>query len=105
MPIAVENIQAMREAIKKIDHAVYLLTNLFFVDIETKEVPRELLKKIHSYIVEMSMIIPEVRVYLDLLEIGLFHNVEYVVNRFRKVEDYIRKIDKSCGDLLKELGM
>lgn len=101
MPIAAENIQAMRKAIKKIDHAVYLLTNLFFIDINSPVTSRELLKKIQNYIVDISMIIPEVRVYLDLLDIGLFCNVEYIVNRFRKIEDYIRKVDKSCEELLK----
>lgn len=105
MPIAHENIDELREAIKKIDHSVYKLTNIFFVDYKTKNVKPEMLSKIQQYIVQMSMLIPEIMAYLDLIDVGLFDNVEFIMNRFKLMDEYIRITEKSCEDLLKDLEL
>ena len=105
MPIAAENINEMRAALKKIDLSVFKLTEIFFIDCPVKDIAHDIILKIQQYIVQMSMLIPETRVYLDLIETGLVEDVSFVNNKFRILEDYIRKTDTDCEELLKELGL
>lgn len=105
MPIAYEDITKMREAIKKVDHSVYMLTNIFFIEYKNKNLRPEKIKQIQRYIVQLSMLIPEVRAYLDLMEIGLFDNVELIVKRFQQIDTYVDATEKNCEELLFDLGL
>lgn len=105
MPIAIEKIQSMKVALENIDMSVYKLTDIFFIEFKNVEVTQDILERVQTYIVQMSMLIPEIRVYLGLVEIGMFDNIECVIRRFHLMEGYIKTTDINCGELLRELGM
>lgn len=105
MHIPQEKINEMRVIIKKIDHSVYRLTSIFFVEFKTVEVSSELIRQIQKYIVKMCMLIPEIGAYLDLIDAGIFDNVESITNRFKLMEEYIRDTDEKCENLLRGIGL
>src|SRR4030043_1599817 len=105
MAIAVEKIQKLREALDNIDRSVFKLTDIFFIDLYKAEINSDLLMTIQSYIVQMSLLIPEIRVYLNLVEIGVFDKFEFIIERFELMEEYVKDTTGYCEELLKELGL
>jgi hypothetical protein len=105
MPIALEKIPSMKIALDNIDLAVYKLTDIFFEDFNKIEITQELLEQIQSYVVKMSVMIPEIKVYLKFMELGVFDKIEHIVNRFDTMEEYIKVTEMYCEELLKELNM
>lgn len=103
MPIAIEKVQSMKATLEKIDMSVYRLTDIFFIEFKNVEVSQDMLEQIQTYIVQMSMLIPEIRVYIKFIELGAFDKLEHVLDRFDLMDEYIKVTDTYCGELLKEL--
>lgn len=105
MPIAIEKIQSMKAALENIDMSVYRLTDIFFIEFRNVEVTQDILERVQTYIVQMSMLIPEIRVYLKFKELGAFDKLEHIWDRFDLMEEYVKVTKAYCGELLKELNI
>ena len=105
MPITSEKIQSMKAALESIDMSVYKLTDIFFMDFNNVDVTQNLLEQIQSYIIQMSMLIPEIRAYIKFMGSGVSHNDEHHIKRLDMMEEYIKVNKTYCEELLKELKM
>jgi hypothetical protein len=105
MVIAAEKILKMREILDNIDKAVYRLTDVFFVDLYELEVSEELLKTLQVFITHMSLLIPDISAYLNLMDRGIFDNFEAITDRFEMMEEYVKTTEMCCGELLTELKL
>jgi hypothetical protein len=105
MPVIKEKVKDMKEAINTIDFYVFKLTNIFFITFKNIKVSDDKLKLIQDYIVQMSMLIPEIKAYLDLVELGVFDDMEQIVDKFNLIYDYVKATREYCKELSEEIGL
>ena len=105
MPIAIEKIQSMKAALENIDMSVYRLTDIFFIEFRNVEATQDILERVQIYVVQMSVLISEIKIYLEFMELGIFDKEEHLIRRFELMEEYIQVTETYCEELLKELKM
>lgn len=105
MAITLENIISIKDYLRRTDYAVFMLTEIFFVDCPVKDISVEMIRVVQKYVIEMSKLIPEIRIYLDMIETGLFDHVDQTTKRFESIEEYVKINYKNCEELLKEIGL